>query len=231
MNNSLRYHLLKRAFQKGGLAQKIAFHFIVKHEGGEFYSITLRRIFKDLYNLDIGYGTYGCFSGNFRSDPSVTRKIGAYCSVADGVDILIGNHPIHDPSTHPSFHLKSFGIVDRDYYDTKPIEIGNDVWIGCKATITGGCSRIGDGAIIGANSVVTHDVEPYAIVAGAPARILGYRFDKKTIERLIESKWWEIPPKDLNPIIRQHHSDVNGFLDNVDFYNSKKTADKSKSDI
>jgi virginiamycin A acetyltransferase len=224
MRNSLRYRLLKKAFKKGGLIKKIAYHYITKREGGEFYSTTLRRIFKELYNLDVGYGTYGCFSGNFRSDPVVVRKIGAYCSVANGVDILIGNHPIHDPSTFPSFHLKSFGIVDRDYYDFQSIEIGNDVWIGCKATITGRCHRIGDGAIIGANSVVTHDVEPYAIVVGAPAKVIGYRFDKNTIRRLIESKWWEICPQDLNPIIREHHSDVCGFLDAVFLYQKSKSA-------
>lgn len=50
--------------------------------------------------------------------------------------------------------------------------------------------KIGTGAVIGANSVVTHDVEPYTIVAGAPAVPIRMRFSEKTIAKLLESEWW-----------------------------------------
>jgi acetyltransferase-like isoleucine patch superfamily enzyme len=68
--------------------------------------------------------------------------------------------------------------------------IGNDVWIGANAIILAGV-KVGDGAIIGANSFVNNDVQPYSIVAGTPARHVRYRFDKTTITRLLKSKWWE----------------------------------------
>jgi len=70
--------------------------------------------------------------------------------------------------------------------------IGNDVWIGLEATIMPGVT-IGDGAIIGAKSVVTHNVEPYSVVAGNPARVIKKRFSDETIKRLLKIQWWNWP--------------------------------------
>ena len=70
------------------------------------------------------------------------------------------------------------------------VEIGNDVWIGANVKIIGG-RKIGTGAIIGANAVVTKDVPDYAIVAGVPAKIIRFRFPPQVIDALLESKWWE----------------------------------------
>ena len=70
--------------------------------------------------------------------------------------------------------------------------IGNDVWIGMEAVMLPGV-RIGDGAIVGAKSVVTHDVPPYAIFAGNPARVVKMRFDEATVVRLLEVAWWNWP--------------------------------------
>ena len=69
------------------------------------------------------------------------------------------------------------------------IIIGSDVWIGRGATILGGV-KIGSGAIIGANSTVSKDVPPYAVVAGNPARIVKYRFDEETVKKFMAIKWW-----------------------------------------
>ena len=69
------------------------------------------------------------------------------------------------------------------------IIIMNDCWIGEKATILSGVT-IGNGAVVAAESVVTKDVPPYAIVAGNPAKIIGYRFDEKQIEALNLLRWW-----------------------------------------
>ncbi|WP_338422576.1 hypothetical protein [Aggregatibacter actinomycetemcomitans] len=63
----------------------------------------------------------------------------------------------------------------------------------------GGVS-IGDGAVIGAGSIVTKDIPPYAIVVGAPARIIKYRFEQETITELLNLKWWELSPNDLKNI-------------------------------
>ena len=74
--------------------------------------------------------------------------------------------------------------------------IGNDVWIGSQSLIKGGVT-IGDGAVIAGGAVVIHDVPPYAIVGGVPAKILKYRFDNHTIKTLLELQWWELTPKEM----------------------------------
>ena len=68
--------------------------------------------------------------------------------------------------------------------------VGNDVWIGQNVTILPGV-HIGDGAIIGANSVVAKDVPPYSVVVGNPAEVKKYRFDEDTREFLLKLKWWD----------------------------------------
>lgn len=70
------------------------------------------------------------------------------------------------------------------------VVIGNDVWIGYGATIMSGVS-IGDGAVIGARSVVTKDVPPYAIVAGNPGVVVKHRFDEQTVVDLLQIAWWD----------------------------------------
>jgi hypothetical protein len=70
------------------------------------------------------------------------------------------------------------------------INVGNDVWIGYEALVLSGV-RIGDGAVVGARSVVTKDVPPYAIVAGNPAKLIRYRFSPEVVEQLLDLKWWD----------------------------------------
>ncbi|EKO3576514.1 CatB-related O-acetyltransferase [Vibrio metschnikovii] len=79
-------------------------------------------------------------------------------------------------------------ISTYDRYSESVI-IGNDVWIAAGAVITRGI-KIGDGAVIGANAVVTKDVPPYAIVAGIPAKVIKYRFTPEIIQRLLDIQWW-----------------------------------------
>nr|WP_278850195.1 CatB-related O-acetyltransferase [Thomasclavelia spiroformis] len=76
------------------------------------------------------------------------------------------------------------------------IVIGNDVWIGKESVIMPGV-KIGDGAIIGAYSVVTKDVEPYSVVGGNPAKLIKKRFDDELIEILLKVKWWDFEPEKL----------------------------------
>lgn len=78
--------------------------------------------------------------------------------------------------------------------------IGNDVWIGQNAVILPGVN-IGDGAIIGANSVVGSDIEPYSIVAGNPAKVIRKRFDEETISLLLEFRWWDKSVEEINALI------------------------------
>ncbi len=210
----MNYKLMKFFFLRGGIFRRFATKRICKKEGGEYYSQTLRRLYKDIYDMDVGIMTYGCFTNAIRKKKGYPLIIGPYCSFAGGVDRLIGNHPYRIASTHPYFHLKSFGAVEVNNYDCRCLAIGADVWVGVKATITGSVQRIGVGAIIGAGAVVTHDVEPYAIVAGVPAKVIGYRFPKEERSLLLDSEWWELSPAELKPII-PFAEDVKKFCDAV----------------
>lgn len=132
--------------------------------------------------------------------------IGRYCSI--GEDTVIGppEHPVDYLSTHPfTFgrpeHLPSFyasmefaRLAPDDTAARLPLpahtEIGHDVWIGGGAFVKRGV-HVGHGAIIAAHAVVTHDVPPYAIVVGMPAKPLRLRFPEATIERLLALAWWQ----------------------------------------
>ena len=126
-------------------------------------------------------------------DKSV-ESIGRFCSIAYGVKIGLGGHPLDRISTHAFTYDKKYGFVKENTYEnfaTAPkCIIGNDVWIGANATILAGVT-VGDGAVISANAFVNKDVEPYSVVVGTPAKHLKYRFDEATIKQLLEIKWWD----------------------------------------
>ena len=123
--------------------------------------------------------------------------IGKFCMIASDVTFIMngGNHLSDAISTFP------FAIFGEDWsnamegkeYPTKGDTIvGNDVWIGYGTTIMPGVT-IGDGAIIATKSVVTKDVEPYAIVGGNPAKEIRKRFSEEKIKELLEIQWWDWP--------------------------------------
>lgn len=122
-------------------------------------------------------------------------KIGKFCQIASGTTFIMNGaaHPMA-LSTYP-FHIlgHAFPNPPENVRDTV---VGNDVWIGLRATVLPGLT-IGDGAIIGACSMVTKDVEPYTIVAGNPARVIRKRFDDDTIARLLDLRWWDWPLKKI----------------------------------
>jgi virginiamycin A acetyltransferase len=165
-------------------------------EGRYFLSRSLRRIFKDNYEVDIGMYSYGFCFERYSMDRRTT--IGRYCSIANGAVAYTHNHPVDYPSTHSFFFNESLGLAEDQGEANTRLTIGHDVWIGHNAIILPGVSSIGTGAVIGAGSVVTKDVEPYAIVFGNPARLFRFRFDEETIRRLLESRWWEKPIDELD---------------------------------
>lgn len=128
-------------------------------------------------------------------------SIGKFCSISWGVTI--------GPANHEYKRMSSHDFLYNDFYNIKPIGeepvynrfskntiIGNDVWIGTGATILNSI-KIGDGAVIGANTIVTKDVPPYAIYVGNPGRIIGYRFEKEIINELLSVKWWDLSHENI----------------------------------
>lgn len=168
-------------------------------------------------NSQVGYGTY------IGHDVELNNiKIGRYTSIAPNVEFIAGEHPTEKfVSIHPAFYSivkqAGFTYVDQQMFeefryanDTFFSILGNDVWIGQGASIMEGVT-IGDGAVIAAKAVVTHDVPPYAIWGGVPARHIRYRFNEEQIQWLLNFKWWE--KEDV--WIRKHimsFSDIKNFI-------------------
>lgn len=133
----------------------------------------------------------------------IDAHIGAFCSIGGYVRIGGGIHPMNTVSMSPVF-LKGRNFLRKHYaeipYDSsETVYIGNDVWIGTGAWIKSGI-KIGDGAVIGAHAVVTHDVEPYAVMVGVPAQMIKKRFNDDMILKLLKIKWWNWSDEKLKKI-------------------------------
>lgn len=149
------------------------------------------------FDGELGYASY------IGANCSIHGKIGKYCSIGSNVRVICGKHPVDTfVSTHPMFfstakqngytYVEKQKFEEYDFCENSkyPIIIGSDVWVGSNVLIKAGV-KVGDGAIIAMGAVVTHDVEPYSIVGGVPAKVLRYRFDSDQIEKLLALKWWD----------------------------------------
>lgn len=149
----------------------------------------------------LGYGSY------IGGDGIVSAEVGRFTSIGPNCRYINATHAYKAPfaTTCPLFFSKSNGnnpqgktfateqmIEEFKFYDKARElvnKIGNDCWFGSNVTLIGGV-EIHDGAVVLANAVVTKDVPPYAIVGGVPAKVIGYRYDDKTIQFLQKTKWW-----------------------------------------
>lgn len=139
-------------------------------------------------------------------------KIGKFCSISWNVGIGGANHDYNRISQHAFLYASQFGMLkdkEEPGYDrfVTDCEVGNDVWVGCNAVVCRGV-HIGDGAVIGAGSVVTKDVEPYTIVGGVPAKLIKRRCSPDLAHRLIATEWWNLNPT----LIKDHFALFNDII-------------------
>lgn len=141
-------------------------------------------------------------------------SIGSFTSIANGVVLGGARHPMEWVGMSPVFYAGRDSVKAKFSEHPLPqpsvVQIGNDVWIGRSAIVLAGV-MVGDGAVIGAGSVVTKDVQPYAVVAGNPARIIRYRFDEKTIREFEAIQWWNFSDERLSAF-GDCFNDVERFL-------------------
>jgi acetyltransferase-like isoleucine patch superfamily enzyme len=127
-------------------------------------------------------GSY-CYLGK---NVFITKSnVGNYTSIANNVSIGQGEHDITKVSTSSFFYENEFDELTKG-----SCKIGNDVWIGCDVVILRGVT-IGDGAVIGANSVVTKDVPDFSVVCGVPAKVIKYRFSEENQNIIRSYQWWD----------------------------------------
>lgn len=170
--------------------------------------------FRERYpNYRIGIGTYGMPQVHDWNEGS-TLRIGNYCSIAGNVQIFLGGqHRLDWVSTYPfPAYLPEASHIE-DYKGTRgDVVIGSDVWLCANCTILSGVT-IGHGAVIASGAVISRDVEPYAIMAGNPAKRVRWRFDEETRQALLESAWWDWPEAEIRQIVDKLCSDdLGGFI-------------------
>lgn len=144
-----------------------------------------------LINESCVIGNYNYFGAYSSAGKTV---IGNYCSIAPNVTIGPGEHNISNTST--SVRVMELAGINMDLERGECV-IGNDVWIGANAVVLRGV-HVGDGAVLAAGAIVNKDVPPYAIVGGVPAKVIKFRFEKETINKIVQSEWYN---KDIDEAV------------------------------
>ena len=145
ISKNIRYYFVKRIFKKCG----------------KNVNVERKAYFQNGFNIEIGDNSGIGVNANISNDTII------------GDNVLMGQDVAIFSNTH-NYEKKDFIIQEQGYETSKPVIIENDVWIGARVIILGGV-RIQTGAVIGAGSVVTKDVESYTVVTGIPARVIKYR--------------------------------------------------------
>jgi phosphonate metabolism protein (transferase hexapeptide repeat family) len=166
---------------------------------------------------DVVVGDYSYFE---RHAEAIYTTIGKFCSIAANSRINALEHPLervtqHKVSYRPNEYFRYLGVDEtfRKRRQGKRVTIGHDVWVGHGAVIMPGI-RIGNGAAVGANAVVTRDVPAFTIVVGSPAKVVRPRFDEKISQRIEALAWWDWPDDRLFEAIPDMQSmPIEGFLD------------------
>lgn len=172
-----------------------------------------------------GFATVGAFTYSYSPLPE-GLQIGRFCSISNGLRFIDSSHPIDTLSSSAMLfrprnnlfkefftdalheHARSYPSATLNYP-----KIGHDVWIGSNVTISPRIT-VGTGAVLAANSTVTKDVPDYAVVGGNPAKIIKYRFNEETVEKLLASKWWDYDPRDIFTTVSKDFSELFNKINN-----------------
>lgn len=156
---------------------------------------------------DYSYCGQFCFFQNTR--------IGKFSNIAAMVRVGPTKHPIERPTLHHfTYRRHLYGFDDHDdvgFFDWRADQIaaiGHDTWLGHGSIIMPGVS-IGIGSVVGAGAVVTHDIPPYSVAVGVPARVVKRRFPPDVAEALLSISWWDWP----HEVIKERLSDFTGTVE------------------
>lgn len=180
--------------------RKLAFKLLRLTEN-QFTSRRLRRVYRDWFGVEVGMHSYGCFDPA-RFPPGT--RFGRYCSIANSAASFDTDHPVDAAILHPAAYHPGFGAVADWRVVPAPLIVEDDVWLGHNVTVLAGTGRIGRGAVVAAGAVVRDAVAPYMIVAGVPARPIRARFGAERIAEIEASRWWELEPAALKPLLAAH---------------------------
>jgi len=159
-------------------------------------------------NLILGDFTYGTIGGVGHG----TVEVGKYCSLASGITAMF--FPDHRTDWVSTYPFPVLWHIDVPGHPVNPenIIIGNDVWIGKGAILLSG-TKINDGAVIGAFSVIKGEVPAYSVAVGNPAKIIKKRFSEEIIKKLLDISWWNWPEeKVVEHVEMLCSSDIEGFV-------------------
>ena len=165
------------------------------------------------------------FSSIGRNSTVINSELGKFCSISWNVTIGATQHSFDRCSSHAFPYIQQFDFVKEDRKIITKTTIGNDVWIGANAVIMPGVS-VGDGAIIGAGSVVTKNVTAYSIVAGVPAKTIRRRFSQDTINKLLDIEWWkwdrELLKENINLFQKNLNSEILESFEKINQENNRQ---------
>jgi acetyltransferase-like isoleucine patch superfamily enzyme len=178
---------------------------------------TARRLIK-AGRLTIGPHTLGYSLPRIKTyiHDDTRLHIGDYSSLPPDATVMLGGrHPSNAVTTYPHRILWGMeGAGEDGFPEHSPdSSIGSDVWLGDKVLVLTGV-RIGDGAIIAANSLVNKDIPDYAIAGGVPAKVIRYRFPEEQRRALLEIAWWDWPEDEVRkavPLIAS--KDIDAFIE------------------
>ncbi len=192
----------------GGTLRKLIRRVVMRLEGGELYSLTLRRVFSTYHGVTVGLYSGGAAFVPYALPAGTT--VGRYSTLTGTMKAFNANHPMNLKSTHAFFYNPRLGVTRKDCITRPPLTIGSDVFIGHNAIILPPVRSIGDGAVIGAGTVVQEDVPPYAVVVGHPGKKVRYRFPQDHRQQLLESRWWEKPIDELRAELDSFQQTLDG---------------------